>query len=503
MRSFFPVLIFGLTLITFSVPGQQIVKEKEFEYKKPLHSFDVPYTLAQEDNQFIMLREHKKNQMKLGRYDHYFFKKWERDIKIEIAGSVPQIHQNGDSILVYSISHNEGIGTLELSFQIFNRHTGAPLGDVSENFVVPKNEHELPILLFNDSFSKFAILNTLRNEHDYQYSVYQLGNRGPFKKYKIPDKNLVSNLTSSAHLDEKGNLMLTTIDADSIKVYVSYWNAGNGGISQVEGKLSLESETEKIGKIDIIRQGASSYFISVSTRLEDVLTGFSVLGVNVILKYVMFSYHKDFTPESIEDVYQDYLVTSDQQKKEALDVPEKLDQYRLVGSFRNALNDIILAFEEQELPVTYHQNYVNHHLAQKRLPLLNKTYSGGDIMLFCFAEAGELKWQKVVQKSQSSVANTHSLSFIPKIHGIQLDLLCQEDEDGGDFYILSFNTINGELVNKLKLLSDKKYQYVKRYSCWLSSNSLILLAVSPTILNKKTLMSIQYEQDFIHWVGHE
>lgn len=119
-------------------------------------------------------------------------------------------------------------------------------------------------------------------------------------------------------------------------------------------------------------------------------------------------------------------------------------------------------------------------------------------MLFCFTEAGELKWQKVVQKSQASVANTHGLSFIPKIHGIQLDLLCQEDEDGGGFYILSFNTINGELVNKLKLLSDKKYQYVKRYSCWLSSNSLILLGVSPTILNKKTLMSIQYEQEFVH-----
>lgn len=490
MRMSLPVIIIGFTLISFAVFGQQIVKEKEFDYSKTLHSFDVPYTLAQEGNQFIMLREEKKSLMILGRYDHYFFKKWERKIRIEIAESVPQIHQNGDSILVYSIFHNEEIGTLELNFQIFNRHTGTPLGDVLYNFVVPKNESALPIILFNDSFSKFAILNMHSNGVIYQYSIYHLGNKGLFRINKIPANNLVSNLASSAHLDEKGNLMLTTIDADSIKANISYWSAFNGALTLIESKLSLEKATEKIDKIDIIRQGASSYFVSISARSDDELSGFSVLGVNVILKYLMFSYHQDLTTEQLKDIYQDYLVASDQQKEDALAVPEKLNQYRMVGSYRNALNDIILAFEEQELSVAYHQNYVNHHLTPKRLPLLNKSYYAGDIMLFCFSEAGELKWQRVIQKSQTYLANTNGLSFMPNIHGIQLDMLCQDDD--GYFYVLSFNTINGSLVNKINLLPDKKYQYVKRYSCWLSPNSLILLGISSTILNKKTLMSIEY-----------
>ena len=492
MRFILPVFVIFSALLSFNANGQQILKEKEFGYNKSLHGFDVPYTLAQEGNQFIMLREAKKNLMILGRYDHYFFKKWERKIKIEIDGSVPQVHQNGDSILVYSIFHNEQIGTLELSFQIFNRHTGAHISDALYNFVVPQNEYELPTLLFNDSFSKFTTLNLLKDGKGYQYSVYQLGNMGPFINYKIPEMNLVSNLASSAHLDERGNFMLTTIDADSVKANVSYWSAHNGAITQIQSKLTLENATDKIDKIDIIRQGASSYFVSISARSGDELSGFSVLGVNVILKYVMFSYHQEFTPSHIKDIYQNYLVTSEEQKMEVLAVPEKLDSYHLIRSFINALNDVILVFEEQELPVTYHQNYVNHHLIQKRLPFLNKTYKAGDIMMFCFSEAGELKWQRVVQKSQACVGNTHGLSFVPQIHGIQLDLFCQEDDKGGDLYVLSFNTINGTLVNKVNLIPDKKFQCVKRYSCWLGPNSLILLGLSPTILNTKTLMSIQY-----------
>jgi hypothetical protein len=55
-------------------------------------------------------------------------------------------------------------------------------------------------------------------------------------------------------------------------------------VNHVESNFFLERPAERIGNIDVVRQGPSSYFISFSAIIDDELIGFSIVGVNVILK---------------------------------------------------------------------------------------------------------------------------------------------------------------------------------------------------------------------------
>ena len=67
------LIIIILCLLAIPSWGQNIFSEKDFEYSKTLLPYDVSYTIPLADKQFVILREEKKNMMKLGRYDQYFF----------------------------------------------------------------------------------------------------------------------------------------------------------------------------------------------------------------------------------------------------------------------------------------------------------------------------------------------------------------------------------------------------------------------------------------------
>ena len=73
-----------------------------------------------------------------------------------------------------------------------------------------------------------------------------------------------------------------------------------------------------------------------------------------------------------------------------------------------------------------------------------------------------------------------------------LDLLCYESSRGGNFYIFSIDTSDGSLTDKINLLPDAKFEFAKRYSCWLADRAVILLGIAPANINKRTLMLVEY-----------
>jgi hypothetical protein len=158
----------------------------------------------------------------------------------------------------------------------------------------------------------------------------------------------------------------------------------------------------------------------------------------------------------------------------------------------NTSNDVILAFEELELPVLYHQSLSGGAMPWKPKINEDKYYFGGDIILYCFTETGQFKWKKTIQKTQFSQGVSHGLSAIFSMENDQMDLLCSESAKGGNFYVLSINTTDGSLTKKVNLLPDKKFEFIKKYSCWLDGGSVVICGAKPSNSSRRTLMLVEF-----------
>ncbi len=493
MKHFRLIALLFFQTLALSASAQNVFSEKDFEYKKTLLPYDVSYTIGLEDKQFVLLQEVKKNQMKLGRYDQYFFEQWENPVVFDAKESAPKIYINGDSIVAYTYTLSKEKELLKLTFSFFDLASGTELGKTSYAIAMKSDENFSPRLTVSDDGSKFVVYNFLTKDEDaIQFQIYEPGVADPIRNYALPKDKLAGNVTTKVDLSDNGDLLLAIVDAGNFKVETVFWNFKNEDPAQVESNFFLERPADKIENIEIIRQGASSYFISFSASIEDELIGFGVLGVNVVLKTVLFSHNQNFTADEINKLYENYDVTSENQRKKRLEIPATLDQFRMVGSVKSTENDIVLVFEELELPVAFDDHTTTGNLPWKHKTNEDKFYFGGDVIFYCFSENGQIKWQKTIQKSQFSQANSLGLSFIPRMDGTQLDLLCYESSKGGNFYVLSLDTSDGSLTRKVNLLPDRKFEFIKRYSTWLTENSIVICGVAPANINKRTIMLVEF-----------
>ena len=108
-----------VALFPFKTEAQFIFSEKDLEYKKVFLPYDVPYTFALKDKEFVMLQEVKKNHMKLGRYDQYFFEKWEKEIEFNKEENAPQIFVRGDSVITFSLTQVKENNLVRINLQVF------------------------------------------------------------------------------------------------------------------------------------------------------------------------------------------------------------------------------------------------------------------------------------------------------------------------------------------------------------------------------------------------
>jgi len=337
------------------------------------------------------------------------------------------------------------------------------------------------------------------NSSKAEFQIFETGNATPLKQSYLEPPKIAPSKSNAVHLSDDGDLFLVAIEAENFKTETYFWSSKSSGISETNNNFFFERPVDNIGNIRVVRQSASSYFISFAAKIEEELIGFNVTGINVVLKTVMFSYNQNFRKNEIQSVYENYYMTSPNQKKKHLEVPETLEEFRLVSSFVNTDNDIILLFENLEKASKFHaspasgnENTESDNMPWKHKSKEDKFYFGGDMLLYCFTESGELKWKKSIQKTQFSQGNTLGLSFIPRINKDDLKLLLYESSKGGNFYIMDINTIDGSLTKTTNLLPDKKFEFTKKYSCWLNDNAVVICGISPTNINKKTLMLVEF-----------
>lgn len=489
------VVILLLSCASVLSVAQSVFSEKEIDFKKPLLPYDLPYTIALGDKHFVMLQEQKKNMMRLGRYDQYFFEQWEQSIEFDEKESVPQLYVKNDTVCTYSFTILKDKNLLRVTFRFFDIKSGSELGRNRNEIPFTWNDRLIPRITFSPDRSKFVVHHFLGVGPDadaVQFHIYNSGKEEVLKKYSLSGDMSSSGIASNIHLDDNGDLLLAMVNAVDYKVQTVFWNSMNEERSQVESNFFLQRPPDKIGRIEIIRQGTSSYLIVFAAQIENELIGFSLLGVNVILKTVMVSHHQSFTVDEINELYSDYFFTSEKQKKKRLQTPVKLNNFRLIGSMTNTSNDVIFAFEELELPVPYHAPLKGGPMPWKLKINEDKYYFGGDIILYCFTETGQIKWKKTIQKTQFSQAVSHGLSAIFRMENDQMDLLCSENSKGGNFYVLSINTTDGALIKKVNLLPDKKFEFIKKYSCWLDGNSVVIYGAKPSNSSRRTLMLVEF-----------
>ena len=490
-------VIFILILFFFpsSGSGQNIFTEKALEYKNEFLPYDIAYTVPLEDKEFVMLTEQKKNKMKLGRYDQYFFDKWEKEIEFDKAESVPQLFIKGDSIVIFDFTSDSDKNQFRLNFQYFDLKSGKDTLATGYVFDMMENAQFSPKISFSSDRSKFVVYNYIvhhEKTRKVEFQIFDLGKKTPLNKHYLDLEKFTSTIAGSVHLSNDGDLFMALVEAENFKTETFFWASNSKEPRHIQNNFFFERPVEKIGNIDIIRQSNSSYIVTFSALIDEELIGFNVTGYNIVLQTVMFSHNQNFGNGEIESLYDKYYVTSDNQRKKYLKIPDVLKEFRLVGSFENTANNIILVIENLEIPTSFHKNSVSDNMSWKYKTKEDKFYFGGDILLYCFTESGEIKWKKAIQKTQFSQANSLGLSYIPRMSQDVLKLLLYESSKNGNFYLLDINTLDGSLTKTINLLPDKKLEFTKKYSCWLNDNSLVICGVSPTNYKKRTLMLVEF-----------
>jgi hypothetical protein len=384
---------------------------------------------------------------------------------------------------------------VSLSFRYFNVKDGSEYSPTNYTINILVKGEFLPRVSFCENRSKFVLYNYLVN-HDntekYEFQIFEIGNDIPEYQYHLSSESMTSSKDRSVHLSDNGDLFLVLVDPGDFHTESYFWRIKNSQPARVDNNFFFERPVQKIGETIIVRQSPSSYMIAFSGLIEDELIGFNIAGINVVLKTVMFSYNQNFRTEEIDEIYANYYYTSQSQRKKRLETPDILENYKLIDSYTNSAHDIILVIEELEIPVQFHEKAVSENMPWKYKSHDDKFYFGGDLLLFSFTESGELKWRKSIQKTQFSQANALGLSYISKMSGDTLRMLMYESSKDGNFYILDINTEDGSLVKTTNLLPDEKFEFAKRYSCWLDDHAIILCGIAPANINKRNLMLVEF-----------
>ena len=487
------ILLLGVgMLLAVSLMGQNVFSKYTLVNKKALLPYDLPYCFSLPDKQMIMLTEAKKNKMELLRFDEYFFEQWKKEITFDAAGNAPRAVLAGDTLLTWSVTSEKKHAPMEVDFRFFDVKTGSEYDPVHYTFDYQGESQ--PMIALSANHKKLVVGNyqAADSPADIAFSIFNIGEQQPLKKYSLKKERILAASQNKLFLADNGDLMFVQFDLDSYKLKSCFWSILTGTPSWMEESFYFERPPDHIGRVKIIRQGASSYFITFSALIEEELIGFGIVGLNVVFHNVMFAYNQNFRSDDISQVYEGYYVTGAKQKKKKLAVPTSLKHFDLAGAVINKDQDVILLFEQISPKPKFNYNGASGDMPWKIKHDDDKFYEGGDLLLYCFAANGQKKWQKSIQKTQYSQGSTHALSYLSHLAGNRLDLLIFESSKGGNFYILQIDTIDGSLMKKINLLPDKKYEYVRKYSLFLDGKAVVICTTAPTNPAKRTLQLIEF-----------
>ena len=326
----------AIVSLPFAGLGQNIFSEKQLDVPKAFLPYDVPYTFALADKEFVQLTELRSNTLKLGRYDQYFFEQWEINIEFSSDISAPQMYLRGDTIFIYCFTALRDEGATLMNIRLFNLSNGKEMPGNNYKLQMVANKEYDPKISFSEGKSKFVIYNYLAQHEEEEkatFTVFQTGNPNAISEYYLEAESTLSSGLSEIHLSDNGDIFFIAISPGDYKANSYFMSHKFQEVNEISNNFFFERPIDGIGEIDILRQGVSSYFVSFTSNFENELVGFNVAGYNVILKTVMYSYNQNLRKDEIEKVYSNYYTPVTNQKKKFLQVPKKLENFRLVNPY--------------------------------------------------------------------------------------------------------------------------------------------------------------------------
>jgi hypothetical protein len=299
----------------------------------------------------------------------------------------------------------------------------------------------------------------------------------------------MSHGISVAHITNRGDILYAAEVVDSARIAISYKTYHSESWSEMQAKYQSRDPSAILGSIQILPLGSTSYFISYSTHSGETMDALGVIGINVVLKSVLYSSLLPFTSEEIENVYSEFITLGGLPKKKTEMLPVALENYRLTQIMLTGKNSVILAVEQQETPTDFHRGISMNAMPWDFSINEEKAITSGDLLLFCYSDGGELLWKKSLRKWQTEMGTNLGLSYEADIRGTGLNLL---GYIGKDFFGITIDVGSGLVTRKLDLLPGKNMLFTKRYSCWLDAYSVVLCGISPLNDGLRKLMLVEF-----------
>ncbi len=493
-------LISLLILVIFPLIGihaQHIFSEQTMEYKKPFNAHDLHRCFDVGEEEFVMLMEGKKHIFTLGRYDKYLFSKWEKKLEFLDKESVPQIFLKGDSAIIINYTYNTKEKKVSLRTQIFDTKNGEELFAQMFDPAIDLDPAFVPVLSLSEDKSMLLLYHYAtihEGEPRATLTLFRIGNSTPLKDVYVNPNMFSSSVTTDVHINNQGDILLAVADPVSFKANVFFWEFENTHPIILESNYFFERPPDKIGKIEIQQTGSHKYFLAFSALIEKELIGFTTMLTDLSTNQISNPITVNFSQQEISDLYNNYIVTSDKQKKKQLKTPSNLDDFSLLTSYLISSGDIILVFERLETPVLYQQPLSGINLEWYPEKKEDKYYLGEDIALICINPEGSVKWQKVIQKVQYSKENALALSYMAQMKDDLLRMVIWDSTKGGKFYLLGINTLDGNEQEKIELTSNKSYESTKSYSCFIDKHFILVCGISPGNSQKRKLLLVELDK---------
>ena len=466
--------------------AQQIFSKTEFGYKGIFQPYDLPATLPVGGKDFVMLRQFNNNTMELCRYDQYFFSVWEKKITFDAELSVPQIFTKGDSIILFATAI-EG-DSCKMEFRYHETHKGE---FVSRNyFTIPhfRIGELIPDVLLSQNHSKIMMYNysSSLDSAILSFTVIDLDENQSMQKIYLRKQGF-NPTSSTAYITDKGDIFFVCADNEEQKLQLFFRSSRTGEWTNISvDNLFDDSEISEISTQPI---GPTSWMVTYSTTSDGRLMGLGTIGVNVILKSVIYNESISFTEQEVNDLYSEKIIIGPKTIKSNENPYADMDNFHLIQTRKTMENSVIVIFERQEVATQFHKGISLQTLPWDYSINEDNVLTSGDILIYCFSDLGEVLWKKAIVKRQEDFGTTLGLSYISAVFGSNLSFL---GHIGKDFFATTIKTTDGALIRSLDTLSGKGYLFTKRYSCWLDGYSVVLCGISPLNDGIRKLMLVEF-----------
>lgn len=491
-----PAIVVLAVLLTAPVCyAQNVVASKDFGNNRSLLIHELPLTKSINDTDFLMLKEGKRGEFDLIRYDLELNEVWKLSVRYDAQLNVPQLLINEKQAMLASYTIRDSDRTAYLSLKTINLENGELISDQAKSLVIFSSQGHYPRLSFSPDLSKILIANYLPEES----SV------GEIRLFDSSDLSLIKACSVDAAIygldklneyvvDDQGNVFFASIHVMLFRMDGYFIAAEEEEAQVLQHDIFFMRPMESVGSLLIEAANDSAYYmVAASGKIGEELIGLKLAGFDFENFAIPLDTVCNFTMQYVYNLYQDAIPVSRFVKKSTLKAPYSLANYELQEMRINSQNDIILLYENNLSGTHYHKRFNNGRLLFT-YNTKGKIQKSEDIIVQSFSQQGDLLWDRAIQKYQVTRPHKYFLSYVSNLHDDKLNILSWTKKRNHSFQVCSLDALTGEpLKSGLDVINDAKYTYHKNYTTWIGSGHIAITTQKGNRMGAREIQVVSVE----------